>query len=232
MFQQPEDLGERSNLDVLNELLDLPGKSVLDAGCGDMGFSKCIAEAGANVLAIDPDTRQAALNVKQPRTPNLRFVEAGAEKLPVEDSSLDGIFFIYSLHHVPAEMYAQVFSEVFRALKPSGFLHVIEPTGCPLNDIMMLFHDEEAERQAAQTALAQYAVPRFEEVKSVKYHAARQFENFEHFAREFSGRTFNPGYTEADVRARPVQDLFERTGAPEYRFEAPKLVHCFTGLKS
>ncbi|GAB5405183.1 MAG: hypothetical protein Aurels2KO_34140 [Aureliella sp.] len=230
-LSKPLDLGQRTNIDVLNELLDLRGKSVVDAGCGDMGFTRSIVDAGAQVLAIDPDARQAELNRKQPDVPGLRFVETGAENLPVEDASLDGIFFVYSLHHVPLELYSRVFEEAFRAIKPGGFLHVIEPTSCPLNDIMMLFHDEEAERQAAQSALARYALPRFESVRSIKYHGIRQFDDFEHFVREFSGRTFNPGYTESDVRADAVQELFERHGAPDYRFEAPKTVHCFTGLK-
>ncbi len=232
MMDTPEDLGERTNVDVLCELLDLRGKTVVDAGCGDMSFTKCIVEAGAEVLAIDPDARQAALNRQQPELRGLRFFEAGAENLPVEDSSLDGIFFIYSLHHVPADLYGQVFREVFRTVKPGGFLHVIEPTGCPLNDVMMLFHDEEAERQAAQEALAHYALPRFDSVRSVTYHGIRQFDDFEHFVREFSDRTFNPGYTEADVRSQRVHELFEQHGSPNYRFLAPKLVHCFTGLNS
>ncbi len=230
-MEAPEDLGERTNIDVLNELLELRGKSVIDAGCGDMTFTKCIVEAGASVLAIDPDARQAALNRQQPDFPGLRFVEAGAESLPVEDASLDGVFFIYSLHHVPAELYGRVFDEVFRVLRPGGFLHVIEPTGCPLNDVMIRFHDEEAERQAAQNALVQYALPHFDSVRSVKYHGIRQFDDFEHFVREFSGRTFNPGYTEDDVRSKAVEELFEKHGAPDYRFEAPRLVHCFSGAR-
>lgn len=228
----PVDLGLRTNIDVLCELVDLNGKLVVDAGCGDMAFTKEIVNAGARVLAIDPDSRQAALNRSQPATPSLEFVEAGADRLPVDDRALDGVLFIYSLHHVAADLYAQVFDEISRAVKPGGFLHVIEPTACPINDVMMLFHDEEAERAAAQQALVKYAVPRFDSVRSVKYHAMRKFDDFEHFVREFSNRTFNPGYTEEDVRSPAVESLFEQYGAPDYNFEAPKLVHSFSGLNA
>ncbi len=226
-----KDLGYKTNVEVLKSFVELNDLSVIDAGCGAMAFTKDIAAQGANVLAIDPDSVQAQLNRAMEPTPGLQFVEAGAEKIPVEDRTVDGVFFIYSLHHVPAELYPEVVKEVTRVLKPSGFLYVIEPTACPLNDVMMLFHDEEAERAAAQLALHEIAMPVFESHTVANYHSFREFDSYEHFVETFSSRTFNPGYTEADVRNAKVQAAFELHGAPEYRFSAPKQVTFLQRLK-
>ena len=228
---ETEDLGLKTNIDVLNYFVNLKDRFVLDAGCGAMDFTKDIASQGARVLAIDPDAAQAELNRAMEPIPGLEFVEAGAEKIPADDNSVDGVFFIYSLHHVPAEIYPAVFAEVFRVLMSDGFLYVIEPTGCPLNDVMMLFHDEEAERAAAQNALEEIALPAFESHDVVKYHSIREFDSYEHFAKTYSSRTFNPGYSEADVRHPKVQETFEHHGAPGYRFEAPKQVTYLKGLR-
>ena len=226
-----EDLGCVKNIDVISRFVSLRDTKVIDDGCGDMVFSQELVGLGAHVLAIDPDSAQARLNRQNPKPVGLKFLEAGAETLPAMDGSIDGVFFIYSLHHVAQDLYPQVFAEVFRVLKPDGFLYVIEPTGCPLNDVMRLFHDEEAERDAAQSALQKFAVPAFRRTEIVDYHSLRQFASYEDFAEQFSSRTFNAGYTEQDVRQPAVQRAFEQAGHPDYCFTAPKRVMFCQGLK-
>jgi len=217
-----KDIGEKTNQGVLEELVSLDGKYVLDAGCGGLAFTRILVELGAIVLAIDPDSVQAELNRAAP-VAGIEFVETGAESIPAEDHSLDGVFFAYSLHHVPADLYEAVFAEVFRALKPNGFLYVIEPIDCPLNQVMMLFHNEEKERAAAQKVLHEIAAPRFESSVEFRYHGFTNYDSFEHFAEHFSNRSFNSIYTAEDVRSEQVREAFERFGAADdYRFKAPK----------
>lgn len=226
-----EDLGCVTNIEVINKFFELNGKSLIDAGCGDMTVARMLAENGALVLAIDPDPVQAKRNRESEPIPGIEFVESGAESIPVGDASVDGVFFSYSLHHIPAEIYPEVFQEVRRVIKPGGFLYVIEPTDCPLNQVMILFHDEEQERAAAQTALQELAKPFFETCVEVEYHNIRQYESFEEFACHFASRSFNNLYTEEDVRAPQVQEAFERLGAPDYRFTAPKRVMVLKNFK-
>lgn len=227
-----KDLGLISNLEVTQSFVNLPGKTVVDVGCGDMTFSKILAEAGAHVLAIDPDPVQAEKNRKAQPTNAIRFEESGADAIPAEDHSVDGVFFSYSLHHIPAELYSLVFEEVVRVLKPGGFLYIIEPTDCPLNQVMMLFHDEQAERAEAQAALHTIAKPHFESAEEVIYHSMRQFESFDDFADHYSSRSFNTLYSDEDVRSETVRDLFEKNGAPNYSFKAPKQVMVLKHPKS
>lgn len=217
-------LGYAKNKDVLSQLVNLHCKKVVDAGCGSLTFSKILAELGADVLAIDPDKIQAEKNRHEQLSERIQFNEAGADSIPADDGSMDGIFFSYSLHHVPKEIYTEVFDEVLRVLKPDGFLYVLEPTDCPLNQVMKLFHDEEQVRADAQAAIKQLAEPNFRNSRTVTYFDYRKFESFEDFADNFSNKSFNSLYTEQDVRNERVEEAFLRLGGPDFRFQSPKKV--------
>lgn len=230
-----QDLGCITNVEVISKLIDVTGMSLIDAGCGAMQVSRMLAEMGANVLAIDPDSVQAEKNRTSGLTDSisgLTFQEAGAEKLPAGDQTIDGVFFSYSLHHIPATIYPDVFDEVFRVLKPGGFLYVIEPIGCPLNEVMKLFHDEDAERAAAQAALHEIAFPRFDSATEVTYHGWTEFESFADYAEKFGSRSFNSDYTFANVSHEAVRLAFEKHGAPDYRFQSPKQVTFLAGFNA
>ena len=226
-----KDLGCQTNLDVINQFVSLTGQFVIDAGCGSMGFTRSLVEQGARVLAIDPDPVQAELNRAADPLANLEFVETGAEQLPVQPNSVDGVFFAYSLHHIPANKYQLVFDEVLRVLQHHGFLYVIEPMDCPLNQVMKLFHDEDLKRAAAQQALVKLAIPFFKSIQTVTYHNWAQYDSWEDFATQFGGRSFNTIYTEEDVRRPAVQEAFERLGGTQHRFQSPKQVAFLQGLK-
>ena len=226
-----QDCGESDSIAVIRERVKLQGRFVIDVGCGDMTFSQKLVEAGARVLAIDPDAEQAVTNRAAETPGGLKFLETTAESLPLEDNTLDGVCFSFSLHHIPESSYSDVFDELFRILKPGGFLFAIEPTDCPLNDVMKLFHDETHVRRAAQDVLHERAVPKFSTAESVTYHSYVQYDGWEYFAKRFASRSFNNLYSEADVRQPEVQAAFEAAGAPDYRFFSPKLTMCLLGFQ-
>lgn len=227
------DLGLRTHFDVIDEKLSLKGKFVIDAGCGDMKLSQHLAEQGAAVLAIDPDPVQARINQAAPTIANVGFAETSAEALPVEPASVDGIFFSYSLHHVPKASYPAVFDEILRVLKPDGFLYVLEPVATgDYNDVVSLFHDEKQVRADAQAALDQFALPHFETAEDFTYHVEAGFKSWNHFAERYIGSSYNSNYTAEQVRAPAVRARFEALGAPlNYLFNCPLKVRFFTGLK-
>ncbi|MHC4909822.1 MAG: class I SAM-dependent methyltransferase, partial [Planctomycetota bacterium] len=127
------DLGATTSVDVIARHLRLEGLRGVDVGCGDMTFTRSLAERGARMLAVDPDAIQAEKNRANGPIGNIEFREADAEALPVEDAALDAVFFSFSLHHVPTSIHAAVFDEAARVLRPDGALCVIEPADCPLN---------------------------------------------------------------------------------------------------
>jgi len=225
-----QQLGKIKNAAVIRQLVDLNGKLVVDAGCGNLTFTRLLAEQGAQVLAIDPDSVQAQKNREAEPVPGIEFVETGAENLPCEDNSVDGVFFSYSLHHVPADLFPAIYAEALRVLRPSGFLYVLEPIDCPLNQVMRLFHDEDAERQAAWQSLHDMAVPKFKQMSQFTYFDERQFDSWDDFADRFSNRSFNSLYTEADVRRDEVREAFMRLGGPDHSFTTPKNVMLLQGV--
>ncbi len=224
------DLGQTNSIDVINGRLSLAGKSVIDIGCGAMDFSRLLAESGANVLAIDPDAAQAKLNRESEPVTGIEFVETGAESLPCKPASVDGVFFSFSLHHISEEAYPQVFTEIFRVLRPGGFLAAIEPSPSALNEIMKLFHNEDKERAAAQIALQQIAVPVFASSEMVTYHSFIEYQSFDQFANRFASKSFNELYSEADIRRDAVRTAFEQH-APDFKFISPKQTLILTDFR-
>lgn len=223
-----------THFDVLERFLNVQNLFVVDAGCGDMSFSKALAERGARVLGIDPDPQQAKLNQQAQVHANVGFAQCGADAIPVEPGMVDGVVFSYSFHHIPAEQYQDVLSEWQRILKPDGFVYVIEPVAAgDLNEIMRLFHDEQAVRAKAEDVLNTSAAPMFENVNVIDYRIPLRYGSWEEYASKYAGKTYNANYTEAQVRDEAVRERFEQLGGPTgYYFESPMRVTCLQSLKS
>lgn len=98
---------------ALELLAPKPGESILDLGCGDGVLTKRIAEAGADVLGVDPSdgmlaaARELGLNVEKADGQALRF-----------DARFDAVFSNAALHWMPNQK--AVAEGVFRALKPGA----------------------------------------------------------------------------------------------------------------
>jgi len=226
MQKNIKQLGITTDLDVLDQCLKPADQFIIDAGCGDMHLSKALAERGAHVLAIDPDPIQAEKNRQAKIITNVGFAETGADQIPVENQAVDGIVFSYSLHHVPNDLYPSVFNECLRILKPEGFLYIIEPVASgDLNEVMKLFHDESQVRALAQQAIEVHAVPHFESTQVFEYSRALQYNSWEQFADRYVAKSFNTGYTEAQVRSDSVRKKFIAMGEPtQFAFESPMRV--------
>lgn len=147
--------------EILNDLLSLPGARVLELGCGKADKTRLVAQTAASVLALEVDAIQLAENKSAEKPDNIRFEFGGAENIPAEDSSFDVVLMFKSLHHVPIGLMDDTFSEIRRVLKPGGVAYISEPVYAgDFNEILRLFHDEKAVRDAAFAA----------EVKAVSTH--------------------------------------------------------------
>ena len=122
------DLGELSDIGAVEALLSVAGLSVIAVGCGPGASSRELAARGASVLAVEPDPIQAAKNRAAPPTPGVAFAEAGAEALPAESGTIDGVFFFRSLHHVPAGRMDDALIEAARVLKPGRAASCMSPS--------------------------------------------------------------------------------------------------------
>ncbi len=128
--QQPLHVLNPARLDYVHKRCPLPGKRVLDVGCGGGLLSEAMARAGANVSAID--LSEALINVAKlhlleakQTLPSLHVdyrvqsVESLADEQP---ASFDAITCMEMLEHVPEP--ASIINACAHLLKPGGQLFV------------------------------------------------------------------------------------------------------------
>lgn len=229
-----QDLGIAKDIEVVDQFLDVAGLFLIDAGCGSMALSRSLAERGAHVLGIDPDPVQAKKNREADTIANVGFAETGADNIPVESGSVDGVLFSYSLHHIPQNLYPDVFTELRRILKPDGFVFVMEPVASgELNEVMRMFHEEAEVRQAAQEALDLYGIPHFEHTTVIEYKKAVEYSSWEDYEAKYIGSSYNSGsYTAEDVKHPAVKKRFIEVGEPlGFKFKCPMKVTLMRGLR-
>ena len=205
-----EDLGEAHEIDVIDRLVGLAGLKVIDVGCGGGRVTKQLVERGAHALGSEPDPIQAEKNRAAEPVPGLTFVEAPGQSLPVEDGSMDVVFFSYSLHHVPREYRDEALIEAARVLKPeTGFLYVMEPMLVGSMDaVYRPFNDETEVRTEAYEALKRAAAPRFAEARELHYHEPVRYDSFAVFLEDVAGTTYSD-FPRERVDTPEVNVLFE-----------------------
>ncbi len=146
----------KDEVEFLGSLVPLAGTTLLELGCGKAEFTRRLLARTrvAAVTALEVDRIQHRLNLASPSDPRLTFGYGGAEEIPCDDQTFDGVMMMKSLHHVPVHSMARAFAEIHRVLKPGGWAYFSEPAYAgPLNDIIKLFHDEGVVRAAAYDAL-------------------------------------------------------------------------------
>ncbi len=225
-----EDLGLVEDLDVMNKLVAVKDRDIVDAGCGAGALARAMAEAGARVVALEPDPTQADANRRELSTHGIAFHETGAQAMPCRDHSMDGVVFSNSLHHVSECLMDRALEEARRVLKPDGFLYVLEPEPFGTHtELMLPFHDETAARLAAKSALKK-TEHWFENVRIVRFHNRRRYDDFKSFVDQVSGYGFND-YRREDVGTETVTALFAKGRHEDgFWFEQPMRVHLLERL--
>ncbi len=122
--------------DVLTALIErggvAEGSRVLEIGCGTGNYISAIASAtGAVCTGIDPSAemlRRARANPALPKNrmaerPEVTFVRAGAEDVPLADRQFDLVYSVDVIHHIEDRDAAA--REAFRLLKPGGTLMIV-----------------------------------------------------------------------------------------------------------
>ena len=101
-----------------------PGDRVLDLGCGDGAFAAVLADAGADVTAVD--VAAEALRRTARRAPGVRVLQiAEAAPLPFDEDAFDVVWAGETLEHV-ADV-TGLLAEVRRVLRWGGALLVTVP---------------------------------------------------------------------------------------------------------
>lgn len=170
----------RTPLAVIDDLLEVGGRDVVDVGCGDGWLVRALAERGARVLGVDRFESPLAAARARPQVAGERYERADARELPLADGSVDVVVYVNSLHHVPTEGLDAALAEARRVLRPGGVLYVQEPLAeGPYYEASRLVEDEREVRRAAGKALER--APGFRSELRVGFQVPVRFDDFEAF---------------------------------------------------
>jgi arsenite methyltransferase len=115
---------------VYDNMLNIPpGGIALDVGCGPGTVTASLARAaGPDGLALGLDLSQAMLAraVRAEAGPQIAFLRADAQQLPLRDETVDAVVSIAVLQLVPDP--AAALAEMARVLRAGGRLAVMVPT--------------------------------------------------------------------------------------------------------
>ncbi|HEY6237618.1 MAG TPA: class I SAM-dependent methyltransferase, partial [Thermoplasmata archaeon] len=127
----------------LRLLGDLPGKDVLELGCGAARWSIALAKNGARPVGLDLSTSQLAKAAKLVRGAHvdLPLVRASAEAVPFRSGSFDVVFCDWGAMTFGDPV--RTVPECARVLRPGGLL--VFATASP---IRMLAYDRRSDRQS------------------------------------------------------------------------------------
>jgi SAM-dependent methyltransferase len=111
-------LARRAAADLERSCGPLAGRRLLDLGCGPGFYTAALRERGAKVIPVDNDPAE----MTGAGTPPEGALVADAGALPIESSSVDGVFCSNMLEHTPAP--ERVIAEIERVLRPGGWGYV------------------------------------------------------------------------------------------------------------
>lgn len=121
--EQPIDL---AMIDHFAGLLPQP-RRVLDAGCGAARLMPYLAALGCQVQGVD--LSEGMIRRAQQDHPEFETTVGSLTRLEYGDASFDGVFSWYSTIHNPDEDLALILSELYRVLRPGGYLLVAFQAG-------------------------------------------------------------------------------------------------------
>jgi len=115
---------------VLEHLVPVEGKRILEVACGRGGFAKLLATRGAVVSGAD--FSETALRIARNRISqngggifHIHLARADVQQLPYADQSFDIIISCETLEHLPQPL--QALKEMARVCRPGGLLYLTTP---------------------------------------------------------------------------------------------------------
>jgi ArsR family transcriptional regulator len=121
----------------------MPPLVIADLGAGEGAFALLLAQRAKKVIAVDTSARMIEVGREQALRHGVKNVEyrlGDMEEIPIEDASVDLVFFSQSLHH--ALHPERAVSEAWRILKPGGRVILLDLVKHRFEEARELYADE------------------------------------------------------------------------------------------
>jgi demethylmenaquinone methyltransferase/2-methoxy-6-polyprenyl-1,4-benzoquinol methylase len=110
-----------------------PETKVLDLCCGSGQATRFLVERSQHVTGLDASPLSIQRAMRQ--VPQAEYVEAFAEAMPFADRQFDLVHTSVALHEMDPEQLQQILQEVYRVLRPGGYLTLVD-FHAPTNPVM------------------------------------------------------------------------------------------------
>jgi ubiquinone/menaquinone biosynthesis C-methylase UbiE/DNA-binding transcriptional ArsR family regulator len=121
----------------------LPPMEIADLGAGDGSFSLLLAQRASNVIAVDSSAKMIEVGGEQAKRQGMKNIEfrlGDFEEVPINDASVDLVFFSQSLHH--ALHPERAVHEAWRILRPTGRVVILDLAKHRFEEAREMYADE------------------------------------------------------------------------------------------
>jgi ArsR family transcriptional regulator len=121
----------------------MPPMVIADLGAGDGSFSLLLAQNATKVIAVDSSAKMIEFAREQARRHHVKNVDyrlGDMEELPIDDESVDLVFFSQSLHHALHPQNA--IAEAARILRPGGRIAILDLAKHRFEEAREMYADE------------------------------------------------------------------------------------------
>lgn len=121
----------------------LPPMVIADLGAGDGTFSQLLAQRATRVIAVDASEKMLEVGREQALSSGVKNIEfrlGDMEELPIDDATVDLVFFSQSLHH--AAHPERAVREAGRILRPGGRIVILDLAKHRFEEAREMYADE------------------------------------------------------------------------------------------
>jgi hypothetical protein len=206
-----------NDLEMLERLARPAGRDVVDIGCGGGALVRELTGRGARVIGIEVSERQLASAVASDTGGGSRYLVGDAQRLPLEEASIDVALFMRTLHHVPESGLMPALREARRVIRPDGLVYVGEPLAeGDFFSLVSLVEDELEARRAAQDALGQALLAGLRRSTTTEYDVRVCIRDLAMLRRRIVSVDPERAAT-FDARRAELAEAFERLGVPGHQ---------------